>query len=425
MTSKSKTKRAFISSLIVLALCFTLFAGTTFAWFTDTVVSRENIIAAGNLKADLLIDAEGDGNYASIADWDGGIFDVAETAQNSTFTLWEPGKTQIAYLAVSNIGNLALKYNIILDVLDRGLAGALEYAIIDGATAAQTASLTSWDDLLSVATATGQVRSGRITAAPYGKLAADETDYFVFAVHMRTDAGNEYQEKDIIFDVNLVATQATAESDSFNDQYDAGAEMPEPGRMLFALSHDELIAALNDVNAADDEATPVINAVGSDLGTLHGYHFKKDVIIRNAVFSGTNGLRYCYADNGTKVTFVNCTFNGATYGAHFDGGNGALAFENCDIKGWNSFGRTITSVVFTNCSFSCSPEYGSIRFYQDGLIESCYFSDDYKFIDCNNSGSVIRINDSNVTTGLLFNNGSTVSQWFIDGTDVSAQVGTH
>ena len=76
-------------------------------------------------------------------------------------------------------------------------------------------------------------------------------------------------------------------------------------------------------------------------------------------------------------------------------------------------------------SFSCSPEYGSIRFYQDGLIESCYFSDDYKFIDCNNSGSVIRINNSNVTTGLLFNNGSTVSQWFIDGTDVSAQVGTH
>ena len=126
MTGKCNTKRALICSLITLALCFTMLAGATFAWFTDSVKSHSNVIAAGNLKADLLLDAEGDGSYRSIAGVDGAIFSPAEVAQNSTATLWEPGKTQIAWLAVANAGNLAMKYNIVLDVTDRGIAPAIE-----------------------------------------------------------------------------------------------------------------------------------------------------------------------------------------------------------------------------------------------------------------------------------------------------------
>ena len=424
MTGKCNTKRALICSLITLALCFTMLAGATFAWFTDSVKSHSNVIAAGNLKADLLLDAEGDGSYRSIAGVDGAIFSPAEVAQNSTATLWEPGKTQIAWLAVANAGNLAMKYNIVLDVTDRGIAPALEYAIIDGATAAEYASLSSWNDLLADATATGPVPAGRTIAAPYGRLDAGETDYFLFAIHMREEAGNEYQGKDALFDLTLVATQATVEYDSFDNLYDADATLPDAGRTIHVFSREELLAALNAVNASSDEIGAVIDCHGTDVGTL-SFTFKKDVELRNAVFSGTNGLRWCYASNGAKVAFTGCEFNGRTYGVHFDGGNGSLVFDDCDIKGWNSFGGTITSVDFNNCRFSCSPDYGSIRFYQNGTITSCTFSDDYKFIDCAQSGSVIRIADSNVTTALLFNNGAAQGQWFIDGVDVSAGVGSH
>ena len=424
MTGKTNTKRALLLSVIALALCFTMFAGTTLAWFTDSVTTRSNIIASGTLKADLLLDAEQDGNYRSIAGEDGGIFSAADVAQNSTATLWEPGKTQLAYLAVSNDGTLAMKYNIIIDVIDRGLAGSLDYAIIDGATAANAASLSSWNDVLGAATATGPVTAGRVTAAPYGMLPAGESDYFLFAVHMREEAGNEYQGKEILFDLALVATQATVEYDSFDNLYDADAELPAVDVAVHAFSREELLAALAAVNAGSSDAIPIIDCHGTDVGNLNSYTFKNDVEIRNAIFSGTNATRWCYANNGAKVTFTGCAFNGSVYGAHFDGGNGSIVFNDCDLKGWNSFAGTITSVDFNNCRFSCS-DYGSIRFYQNGTINSCTFSDDYRFIDSAKSGSVIRISGSNVTTALLSNNGGTSSQWFIDGVDVTASVGSH
>ena len=38
MTKKHSTKRTLIASILVLCLCLTSFIGTTFAWFTDSVI---------------------------------------------------------------------------------------------------------------------------------------------------------------------------------------------------------------------------------------------------------------------------------------------------------------------------------------------------------------------------------------------------
>ena len=52
MTNKS-TKRALISSVLALVLCFTMLLGTTFAWFTDSATSKGNLIQTGNLDVEL------------------------------------------------------------------------------------------------------------------------------------------------------------------------------------------------------------------------------------------------------------------------------------------------------------------------------------------------------------------------------------
>ena len=147
MTSSKSTKRALVSSTLAIFMCVAMFIGTTFAWFTDSVTNTGNRIQAGNLEIDLLMDKEENGTYTSIAGGKGDIFDEAEIAQNSNETLWEPGKTQIVYLGVQNKGSLALKYNILLDVTDNGLAGALEYAVLDGAQASDLTGATGWEAL--------------------------------------------------------------------------------------------------------------------------------------------------------------------------------------------------------------------------------------------------------------------------------------
>ncbi|MBR6546106.1 MAG: SipW-dependent-type signal peptide-containing protein, partial [Clostridia bacterium] len=64
MTNKT-TKRALLSSVLALALCFTMLLGTTFAWFTDSVTSSGNKISSGTLKIDLEL-LEKDGTWNSI-----------------------------------------------------------------------------------------------------------------------------------------------------------------------------------------------------------------------------------------------------------------------------------------------------------------------------------------------------------------------
>ena len=52
MTNKT-TKRALLSSVVALFLCFAMLLGTTYAWFTDSATSANNIIKSGNLKINL------------------------------------------------------------------------------------------------------------------------------------------------------------------------------------------------------------------------------------------------------------------------------------------------------------------------------------------------------------------------------------
>ena len=105
MTKKYSTKRSLIASLLILCLCFTSFVGTTFAWFTDSVTSANNIIKSGNLDIEL--------EYWNGTEWK----DVKGASDILTNTLWEPGVTEIAYLRVANAGSLALKYQLGINIV--------------------------------------------------------------------------------------------------------------------------------------------------------------------------------------------------------------------------------------------------------------------------------------------------------------------
>lgn len=256
--NKRTMRQALGINLLAMLLCTAMLIGTTFAWFTDTASSGINRIQAGTLDVDLLMYKETADEYVSIADGTGDIFNETDDG------MWEPGKTKIAFLAVENKGNLALRYNILIDVTDFGLAGSLDYAIMDGLTQNdfEAAGMTSWAAILAASgIQTGTLAAGKTTAAPYGVLlpanGADEDgrDYFVIAVHMREDAGNEYQDKSVTIDVNVAATQHTYESDSFGNQYDAKA--------TFANG----LAAIGSVSETVTSADTVFT-LGNTAGTI-------------------------------------------------------------------------------------------------------------------------------------------------------------
>ncbi len=222
MTKTRSTKKALLLSVLALVMCASMLVGSTYAWFTDSVASNGNKIIAGNLDVRLLMDA-GDGNgYQDIGESEAPIFggENALIAKNDNLnTLWEPNKTQVAYLAIKNNGSLALKYKVALDVINvdnSDLYKVMQYAIIGDAT---YGSVTSWNGGT-------QVYEGVQPASGVVSLGVGETHYFALAIHMDENAGNEYQGGRVDFDISVLATQDNVEADSFGTDYDLLAAFP-------------------------------------------------------------------------------------------------------------------------------------------------------------------------------------------------------
>ena len=230
MTNLKATKKALVSSVLALVMCFTMLLGTTFAWFTDSVTSSGNVIQAGKLDVELYkwndtVDAE-HANATAISESSEPIFGKADIAQNdASATLWEPGKTQTVYLSIKNNGTLDLKYKVALEVtnITNGLNEVLTYVINNDV---QYGGLTK-ADLPADWSNCSKVVSGINIATEDVALEAGAEHFFALSVHMDELAGNEYQNGNITFNIKVLAGQLASEEDSFDNQYDADAIYPD------------------------------------------------------------------------------------------------------------------------------------------------------------------------------------------------------
>ncbi len=319
--TKSNTKRALLSSVLAMILCLGLLIGTTFAWFTDSVTSSGNKIKAGTLDIQLLMDGDVDGTYDDISNNNSPIFGEGSIAQNNNAeTLWEPGKTQVAYLAIKNNGNLALKYTVGLDVqnVSKDLYEVMEYAIVPDADANH--KVTSWTSGNSVEVGTQSV---------YGdvSLPVGATHCFALVIHMDEEAGNEYQGGEVNFDLTVLATQDTVESDSFNNQYDKDA-----------VYGDVMVSSDAELKAAIEDSDMKVIAVNGDLTYDWGsesYENSKALLMKGKTFLGANeAASITFAGYGSANPIVDATFRNITIKDSTVGDNeaswehGYLEFKN-------------------------------------------------------------------------------------------------
>lgn len=321
MTKTKSTKRALLMSALALLMCVSMLIGSTFAWFTDSVTSSGNKIKAGTLDIQLLMDGDVDGTYDDISNNNSPIFGEGSIAQNNNAeTLWEPGKTQVAYLAIKNNGNLALKYTVGLDVqnVSKDLYEVMEYAIVPDADANH--KVTSWTSGNSVEVGTQSV-SGDVS------LPVGATHCFALVIHMDEEAGNEYQGGEVNFDLTVLATQDTVESDSFNNQYDKDA-----------VYGDVMVSSDAELKAAIEDSDMKVIAVNGDLTYDWGsesYENSKALLMKGKTFLGANeAASITFAGYGSANPIVDATFRNITIKDSTVGDNeaswehGYLEFKN-------------------------------------------------------------------------------------------------
>ena len=207
-----------IMNVIAIVIASVLLIGATFAWFNDGVTSSGNKIQAGTLEVDLeLLDPELDTWY-SLKKSKAPIFNYEN---------WEPGYTDVKVLKVENEGTLALKWYAKFVSTEElsDLANVIDVYVL----ASEDAELEyPADRSLEGYTRVGTVAEfiNTIESTTKGTLLKDECAYLAIALKMREDADNYYQGKNLAgaFDIQIVATQLSSESDGFSDDYDANAQ---------------------------------------------------------------------------------------------------------------------------------------------------------------------------------------------------------
>ena len=214
------TKRALLISVLSVALCLAMLVGTTFAWFTDVARTGYSTITSGRL--DIVLQYK-DGETWKSAEGKTLNFVKAADAAEDEELLWEPGCTYyLPEVRVINNGTLAVKYEYDTSKFvftgDTKLLDALEFV--------------------------GEAESDD-PESPAILLPGEHSNALKIGFHMKETAGNEYQGLTLTgAQIAVVATQATSESDSFDNTYDKDAQYP-----ISVTTGDELQTIVNDATA--------------------------------------------------------------------------------------------------------------------------------------------------------------------------------
>ena len=347
MTKKRSTKRALALSFISLLLCVSMFVGTTFAWFTDSVSSTNNIIKAGNLDVELeYYDAEA-------KEW------KVVGEQTNVFeqgTLWEPGHTEVVYLKVSNLGTLALKYqlgvNVASEILgktedgkDIKLSDYLVFKAVDitedkvGAFTRDTAKAEAGTEIGIKAYNSGEKKLEK----------QNDANYVALIVYMPETVGNEanYRGNDIPtinLGINLFATQVEFEEDSFDKYYDENAAVftVDDANAQMAENLDVTLVNCNEpegVLYVPADYTGTLTIVNSTVKSVQGAGDVNLVVLGNVVVNA----------KGTGATTLAATaFDGSAITANGKlsiSGKGNLTAIAADEKGAFGIGGMNTTEV--------------------------------------------------------------------------------
>ena len=283
MNNKKATKRALLTSIMALVMCVVMLVGTTFAWFTDTASTGVNKIQAGNLDVKLMYSTD-------MQTW------KEATEQTKLFSdnaLWEPGYTQVVYLKVVNAGNLALKYEAGFSknyTSNRGKNVNGDWYRVDNylkiGTAVTETKFANREDVWSAIAATEKTLAKDImlTDGWITLKAGESSKPFAVAIYMPTSVGNEANASRLRassvsgLGIEVRATQATVENDSFGTDYDANAA-----------------TVLNRVEYTDGEHTVTGNIqANGTAGAIHGTGTAKITVDATTVY-GTYVSNYAMA----------------------------------------------------------------------------------------------------------------------------------
>ena len=332
MNNRKATKRALLTSVMALVMCVVMLLGTTFAWFTDTARTSVNKIQAGNLDIELQM-KDAKGNWINAEGKTLPFLVEGKIPDAGTQIFWEPGCTYyVPEVRVVNKGNLAVKFEYVNELL--GVTGKLA-------------------EVLEPVFKTPNDGAGNpIDIEPEVLKPGEASPAWSFGYHMKETAGNEYQNETASgMCLTVVATQATYEKDSKDDQYDKDATYPVVAKNQAEVNDAITNATEKNVTIAvpAGQTTTLDNGIANEGNKSRNVTFIGDGsqtvdVVSNAITAEGGELNY---QRGSSFSFENLTIQAGE--GNFDGiVCDELTYKDCTIKGkLTLFGKA----TFINCTF--------------------------------------------------------------------------
>ncbi len=407
MANLKTMKRGILFSIISIFICFTALLGTTYAWFTDSVISSSNVIKTGTLDLEMKWAEGQDDPVASETFW-------TDSSEGAIFNndKWEPGYTEAKHIKLHNVGTLALKYKIaivpngevenVADVIDVYLlpeAQAVSRQVIAGLT-----PVGSLREMI-------ENPNGFINGALYAEDASTEeiesVKIFTIALQMNEELGNEYQNQSVgmDFDIQCLATQYSKEIDGFGDEYDGEAQYPilpdkwdgtadtswyDENATTFSLTSAEQLAGMNQLLSEGITFEGKTILLESDMD-MSGSEWKCAV----ADFSGT------FDGKGHTISNLERTVNEYEKGGrmglfgHVESGTVKnITLDSADFYGYGPYGGVVAGSAYGDCVFenitltNCNNEMYNTG--SAGIIGLAYSDSNYIFtgISIDNSNTI-------------------------------------
>lgn len=378
--------QTYFTSLLCLALCVTMFLGTSYAWFTSEVNNPNNEIYIGTLDVELEKKLP-DGTWSSLSEMEN---NVNKTNLFDKNIRWEPGFTALETVKVVNEGDLAFKY--VLNFTDGKLAESSEKSIDavakqfdvwvykhssvapDAESYADINEENGWkkagslDQLLAgepvLEGVMDDVRYEQITENTEETVPTNEgtTDgipseaTYTIALHMKEDttAQDTLMGQKISLTVKLVAYQMNSEADAFDNTYDnqlvATAE-----QLKTALESGESVVLISDISLTDaitipSDATVTLDLNGHTLTTIN------TAAEASCAIGNKGELAIC---NGT-VTYKGVGDSSNGYGTNTITNSGKLVID----------GATIINTTDVGSSNAIDNAPGSTLVVNSGTIKS-------------------------------------------------------
>ena len=329
-------KGAIAASALSAVLCAGMLAGTTFAWFTDTVSSNGNRIMAGNLDITATV-AEQTADGAEVSYEVGGeTYGFGAAAELTGQAIineegWQPGDRNAKLLTVSNAeANLAAVIKLDFVITDNGLTDALWFDFVRVEEGAVTGTLTErpMDTLETFA-----------ADLEFTLEAGDDISFILF-YGMKEEAGNTYQGESFGVDAYILARQA-AEGSEYDE---AVARVATAEDLAAAVAEGKTAVLTEDVTVdtipVNEEGDTAIVLGGNTLttnqtGSITAASGKTISISDGAIIAnGTDGsgaASILYAVAGGKIELTGVTLETNGTGVLAEGQDATVEVRNSHI----------------------------------------------------------------------------------------------